>query len=229
MKRHKVLLFLLMIGFTLICTACSIKNISSDDYVKNIETIVDRTSKYTNTNAIGYQYYLPNGVTVSEVNDFNQKLYSHGENYYLYADVVSYYHNVYSPYEEDKDAFISKKIEKNGIQGYVEVNETDGKYFIEMMFNYAKVESLVKKENLKDALNNIAYILTSIKYNDDIIENLLGEKKYNLSDSETYNIFKTKKTTNDNFLKYDEEYGKYDGDEAVDLIEKKEINQDKDN
>ena len=229
MKMRKVLLFLLMVVVTVTCTACSIRNISSDDYIKNIETIVSRTSKYTNTNAIGYQYYLPNGVTVAEVSDYNQRLYSHGENYYLYADIVSYYHNVYSPYKENEDAFISEKIEKDGIQGYVEVNESDGRYFIEMMFNYAKVESLVKKENLKDALNNITYILTSIKYNDDIVENLLGEEKYNLSDGETYNIFKTKKTTNDNFLKYDDEYGKYDGDEAFDLIEKKEIDQNKDN
>ena len=68
---------------------------------------------------------------------------------------------------------------------------------------------------------------------DDLISNeeaiKIGEEKYNLSDGETYNIFKTKKTTNDNFLKYDDEYGKYDGDEAFDLIEKKEIDQNKDN
>ena len=75
----------------------------------------------------------------------------------------------------------------------------------------------------------MAYILSSVKYNDDIVENLLGEEKYNLSDNETYNIFKTKKTTNDNFLKYVDEFDNYDGDDATDLIEKKEIDQDRDN
>ena len=75
----------------------------------------------------------------------------------------------------------------------------------------------------------MSLILSSIKFNDDIVENLLGEKKNSLSENESYNIFETKKTNNDNFLKYDEEYGTYDGDEAKDLIEKKEINRDKDN
>ena len=84
-------------------------------------------------------------------------------------------------------------------------------------------------ESLKDALNNMAYILSSIKYNDDIVENLLGDEKYNLSDNETYNIFKTKKGDNTNFLKYADEFDNYEGDYATDLIEKKEINQDKDN
>ena len=98
-----------------------------------------------------------------------------------------------------------------------------------MMFNYAKIESYVDKNNLKEALGNMAYILSSIKYNDDIIENLLGDEKNNLSESENYNIFKTKKKSSDNFLRYADEYDNYDGDNATDLIEKKEISQDKDN
>ena len=227
MYRHKLLLFLFAFMVLFACTACTIENISSNDYMKNVETIIYRDSKYTNTDAVGYQYYLPNGVTVSEVNDFNQKLISNGEIYYLYADIVSYYHSTAFNYVEDKDAYLSKKFEKNGVQGYIKVNEEGKKYYIEMMYNYAKVEALVKKEDLKDSLNNIAFILSSVKYNDDIVESLIGEEKYNLSDSETYNIFKTKKTTNDNFLKYDDEYGKYEGKDAVDLIEKKEIKQSK--
>ena len=96
-----------------------------------------------------------------------------------------------------------------------------------MMYNYAKIESNVKKSHLNEALSNMAYILSSIKYNDDIVENLLGEEKYNLSDNESYNIFKAKKTTSDNFLKYADEYGNYEGDDAVDVIEKEKINRDK--
>ena len=97
------------------------------------------------------------------------------------------------------------------------------------MFNYAKIESYVKKSNLKDSLNNMAYILSSVKYNDDIVENLLGEEKYNLSENEAYNIFKTKKGSSENFLKYVDEYDNYEGDDAADLIEKKEIDRNKDN
>ncbi len=224
MKLRKVLL-LIFTAFAL--TGCTISNINTKDYMKNINTILSRKNKYTNKNAIGYQYYLPSGVTVTEVNDFNQRLMSKGDIYYLYADVVSYYHKVKNNYKVDKKAYISNKIDYNKKKGYVEVNENDGYYFVEMMFNYAKIESNVKKSHLNEALSNMAYILSSVKYNDDIVENLLGEEKYNLSDNEAYNIFKAKKTTSDNFLKYADEYGNYEGDDAVDLIEKEKIDRDK--
>ena len=224
MKLHKVLL-LIFAAFAL--TGCTVSNINTKDYMKNINTILSRKSKYTNKNAIGYQYYLPSGVTVTEVNDFNQRLMSKGDIYYLYADVVSYYHKVTNKYKVDKKAYISKKINYDKKKGYVEVNENGGYYFVEMMYNYAKIESNVKKSHLNEALSNMAYILSSIKYNDDIVENLLGEEKYNLSDNESYNIFKAKKTTSDNFLKYADEYGNYEGDDAVDVIEKEKINRDK--
>lgn len=229
MNKRKVLLFLLVVITVFCTTACKIVNISSSDYIKNIEAILSRKSKYTNKGAIGFQYFLPNGVSVFEVNDFNQKLLSNGDIYYLYADIVSYYHVVKNSYEENNNAYLSKKFEFNKKEGYVEVNDIGKYYYVEMMFNYAKIESKVKKANLKDALNNMAYILSSIKYNDDIVEQLLGDEKYNLSESEKYNIFETKEVTSDNFLKYDDEYGQYDGKDAADLIEKKEIKQDKDN
>lgn len=224
MRLRKVLL-LIFAAFAL--TGCTVSNINTKDYMKNINTILSRKSKYTNKNAIGYQYYLPSGVVVTEVNDFNQRLMSKGDIYYLYADVVSYYHKVTNKYKVDKKAYISKKINYDKKKGYVEVNENDGYYFVEMMYNYAKIESNVKKSHLNEALSNMAYILSSIKYNDDIVESLLGEEKYNLSDNESYNIFKAKKTTSDNFLKYADEYGNYEGDDAVDVIEKEKINRDK--
>lgn len=226
MKFHKVLVLLLTI---VVLTGCTISNINTKDYMKNINTILSRSSKYTNRNAIGFQYYLPSGVTVTEVNDFNQRLMSNGDIYYLYADVVSYYHRVNMKYDINKKAYISKTLSYDGKYGYLEVNKDKDNYYVEMMFNFAKIESYVKKENLNTALSNMAFILSSVKYNDDVVENLLGDEKYNLSDNETYNIFKTKKKSNDNFLKYVDEYDNYDGDNATDLIEKKEIDQDKDN
>ena len=226
MKLRKLIV---LIALVLVLSGCTVQNINTDDYMKNINTILSRKSRYTNKNAIGYQFYLPDGVIVTEVNDFNQRLMSKGEIYYLYADIVSYYHNIENKYKVDKKAYLSKKISKNGKKGYVEVNKVGDYYYIEMMYNYAKVESYVKKNHLKEALSNMAYILSSVKYNDDIVESLLGEEKYNLSENETYNIIKTKKTTTDNFLKYVDEFDNYDGDDATDLIEKKEIDQDKDN
>ena len=98
-----------------------------------------------------------------------------------------------------------------------------------MMFNYSKIEGYVDKNDLRDSLNNMAYILSSIKYNDKVITNLLGEEKYNLSTNQKYNIFNVKKTNTDAFLKYESEYNTYSGEDASkDLIEKKEIEHDND-
>lgn len=164
-------------------------------------------------------------MSVKKVNDFNQEIMSNGISYYLYADVVSYYYKVDRDYQVDKDAYISEKLDYNGKKGYLEVNKNGDNYFIEMMFNYAKIEASVSEYDLIDSISDISYILSSVKYNNDIIETLIGDKKYDLSDNETYNIFKSKKKDDGNFLDYVNEYDNYDGD-IESLIEKDEIKTD---
>ena len=106
MKIRKLFLFILVL---LTLTGCTIVKINTKDNINNIKTILSRKSKFTNKEAIGYQYYLPNGVISSETSDFNQKLLSDGDIYYLYSDVVSYYHNTLVGYEINKTAYISRK------------------------------------------------------------------------------------------------------------------------
>ena len=94
-----------------------------------------------------------------------------------------------------------------------------------MMFNYAKVEAYVSKYDLIDSISNISYVLSSIKYNKNTIETMLGSGKYDLGENETYNIFETKKTTDGNFLDWVNEYDTYNGDNSSleSLIEQDEI------
>lgn len=220
MRLNKIFLLALIILFS----GCSIVNINTNDYLKNVNNIIKRKSNKVSDNAIGYQFDLPNGVSIVETEDFNQKLKSGNSTYYLYVDMVSYFYKVKNEYKVNNDAFLSSKLSNDKKYGYVEVNKAKGKYYVEMMYNYAKIESYVEEDNLKETLNNMAYILSSIKYNDDIVVNIIGDEKYNLSSDETYNIFKTKKTTTTNFLKYDKDYNTYSGEQAAeDLIEKKEI------
>ena len=225
MLKKKIILFL----FIFLFAGCSVININTDDYLKNINNIIKRDNKYTNNNAIGYQYRLPVGVTKLESNEFNEVLISNNERYYLYADVVSYYYKTENKYKVDKKAFLSSKLSYKDKTGYVEVNKDNGKYYVEMMFNYSKIEGYVEEKDLRDSLNNMAYILSSIKYNNEVIENLLGDEKYNLSENESYDIFHLKKSNTSSFLKYASEYDTYDGEDASkDLIEKKEIERDDD-
>ena len=220
MKLNKIFLLALIILFS----GCTIVNINTNNYLKNVDNIIKRKSNKVTGNAIGYQYDLPNGVSKIETNDFNLKLKSGDSTYYLYVDMVSYYYKVKNTYKVDEDAFLSSKLSNNKKTGYVEVNKEKDKYFVEMMYNYAKMESYVDEDHLKETLNNMAYILSSIKYNDDIVVTLIGDEKYNLSSDENYSIFKTKKVNSTNFLKYDKDYNTYSGEQAAeDLIEKKEI------
>lgn len=218
----KILISLLVL---LLFTGCSIQDISNNDVMKNVDTILSKEIKYSNADAVGYQFYLPSNVNVRRVNDFNQELYSNGISYYLYADVVSYYYKVNEDYTIDDKAYISESLSYNEKNGYIEVNEVEDNYFIEVMYNYAKIEALVPKSELINSISDICYVLSSIKYNDKIIETLIGNKKYDLSDNETYNIFKTKKKSEGNFLEYENEYDNYSGN-IESLIEKDEISQD---
>ena len=223
MRIKKTILFLLIFLFA----GCSVVNINTDNYLDNINNIIKRDNKFTSDNAIGYQYKLPVGVTKLESNEFNEVLLSNNEKYYLYADIVSYYYKVEQTYKVDKKAYLSSKLSNKDKYGYVEVNENNGKYYVEMMYNYSKIESYVDKKDLRNTLNNMAYILSSIKYNDKVIENMLGDEKYNLSANQKYNIFNLKKTNTSQFLKYERDYDTYTGvDASKDLIEKKEIERD---
>jgi hypothetical protein len=223
MRIKKTILFLLIFLFA----GCSVVNINTDNYLENINNIIKRDSKYTSDNAIGYQYKLPIGVTKIESNEFNEVLLSNNTKYYLYADIVSYYYKVLGEYKVDKKAFLSSKISNKDKYGYVEVNENNGKYYVEMMYNYSKIESYVEKKDLRNTLNNMAYILSSIKYNDKVIENILGDEKYNLSANQKYNIFNIKKNNTSQFIKYERDYDTYNGvDASKELIEKKEIERD---
>ena len=206
MNIKKVFIILICVFASI---GCTIQNISDSDIDKNLDVILNKNIKNSNKEAIGYQYYLPSYISTRNVKDFNQELYSNGNTYYLYVDIVSYYH----------------KIKNNYKIGYLEVNEVKGKYYIEMMFNYAKVEAYVSKYDLVDSISSMAYVLSSIKYNKNTIEAMLGSGKYDLGENETYNIFETKKTTDGNFLDWVNEYDTYNGDNSSleSLIEQDEI------
>lgn len=138
-----------------------------------------------------------------DTNEYNDVLYSNGEYYYLYIDIVSYYHNISNEYEENPDAYYSKKIEINDKTGYLEINkQSNGRYFIEFMYNYSKMEVETDFENINDVVLNMTYILSTIKYNDDIIKIMLDDDF--LVSEEKYDIFTSKKDNNE-FLKLEDE------------------------
>lgn len=204
-------LFIILTISTILLTGCTVTRLNN----KSIDEIIDSTilsndsRKLKNTSYDGYSYYLPRELYFVNKNDYNSIMKDiNGNYYYFYTDVVSYYHKIKKKYKEDSNAYYSRKIENKKKFGYFEINEQQDTYYIEAMYNYTKVEAVVKKKNLNDCIVNICMILKTMKYNDKILETTVGENALDYKE-ETYNIFETKKDTS-NFLNYINEFDNVD-------------------
>ena len=186
MKKLIVLLSIV----TILVTGCSINKLDNNDIGKNMKTLMSEKNKLYNVHYEGYKYYLPKGIGFLDKDDYNAILKDRNNNkYYLYVDVISYYHKVENDYEINNDSYYSKKIDYKNKNGYIQIDEVDDKYFIQFVYNYAKIEAYVDEKDLVDVVTNMCIILRSISYNDVVLESLIGENKINYKE-EDYTLFK---------------------------------------
>ncbi len=198
----KIMLLLLLV---VILSGCSIKDISKTDYKSIKAMVLSKKIKNFNTISKGYKYYAPRGIIIENSNEYNDTLRRNRMKYYLFVDIVSYYKKIKFEYVEKDKIYHSEKIGNNG---YLYITKIKGKYFIEMMYNYSKVESYVEEENLDLAINDISVILASIKFNDLLLKKMYEEGGLN-SKEEVFNILSPKEEE-DNLLEAIEEYDKYE-------------------
>ena len=100
---------LLLLSFLLLFCGCSAVRIDTSSINNILDIILSKDNNLYNQVGKGYKYYIPRGVSYMDTNEYNDVLYSNGEYYYLYIDIVSYYHNISNEYEENPDAYYSKK------------------------------------------------------------------------------------------------------------------------
>lgn len=201
---HKFLKLFLLSTLIVLLSGCSLVYIDSES-IDDIVNLLGKKTNLKNVSLEGYSYFLPQGVNLKESIKANSVLYYNGYKMYLYADYLSYYHKVENKYNVSQNSYYSKKFTKNNIDGYLEINEINNKYFIEFMYNYCKIEGYVEKENLNKTLTNMAYILNSVKYNDKVLKSLIGEHYLNYN-SETFNIYKANGSESSNYLDIAEQY-----------------------
>lgn len=205
MKKISIIL-LVMICITTGCTAVRIDTSSIDNIVA---VVLSKENTLYNRIGKGYKYYIPRGVSYIDTNELNDKLYSEGNYYYLYIDAVSYFYKNKVNYNENKDAYYSKKIE-GAKEGYLEINEVDGKYLINFVYNYARIEAMVDKEDINKVILNASYILSTVKFNDNIIALMLNEE-YFTNKEEQYKEFSkdtgnsSEETEEKHFLEYNDD------------------------
>ena len=194
--------FLVVLIAILILIGCS--NIQSKDYDTLISEAASSKYDIVNTYRTGYKYYVPGNMDISNILDYNETLEDSSHKYYFYVDVVSYYNRVIENYEVNPEAYYSKVINYQDKYGYIEINKwKNGKYLLEIMYNYAKIEVIVEESFLKEAVSYAMVILASVKYNNNVLENIVGENVLTSKEIE-FNIFETKKSES-NFLKVSEE------------------------
>ena len=194
----KVLIFILV----LIVSGCTVVRIDTENIDTIVNVILSKDNDLYNQVGSGYKYYIPRGVSYIDTDDLNDKLYSNGSYYYLYVDVISYTNNVEFKYEEKDDIYYSRKISKeDGFKndGYLEiVKQEDGLYHIKFVYNYASIETVVEEENLKLAVLNSAYMLSTIQFNTDVIDLMLDDD-YFTNKEEKYEVFSKNEDSGNNF------------------------------
>jgi hypothetical protein len=170
----------------------------------SIEEVVDngthRTVEVYNKYRQGYKYNLPKGLSIVDNSEYNEVIVSNKYKYFLYVDAVSYHNKIIEKYEENDKSYISMAIDYEDKFGYLEINNVkDDEYLVEIMYNYAKIEVIVNGEDIKVVVANALSILTSVKFNDNILNTLLNEEVSQFKEYE-FNIFETSTTTESDYL-----------------------------
>ena len=198
MKKVVMMLFLLCF-----LTGCTVVRIDTKSIDNITSVILSKENTLYNTIGKGYKYYVPRGVVYIDSNDFNEKLYCNGDYYYLYLDVISYYYKKDFKYVENPELYYSKNIQVDDKKGYLEITQIEDYYLVEFMYNYAKIEALVKEDKINEVVLNATYTLSTIKYNDDVIKLILDED-YFTKKEEQYDIFTSTNNSTSFELEYEE-------------------------
>ena len=196
MKRFVSLLLVFIL------TGCTMVRIDTTNIDNMVDVVLSKDNKLYNHVGKGYKYYIPRGVTYIDTIEFNDKLYSEGNYYYLYIDAISYYYQKEVSYQKSADSYYFKEIDVNGKIGYIDIKEIDGKYLIDFMYNYAHIESLVDKEDINSVILSSSYILSTVKFNNNVIKIMLNEDYFKHKE-EKFELFLNEKE-NENFLEYNE-------------------------
>ena len=199
----KIVSLLLIIFVISICTTgCTAVRIDTSSIDNIIDVVLSKNNTLYNHIGKGYKYYIPRGATYIDTVEFNDKLYSDGDYYYLYIDAISYYYQKEVNHKKSSDSYYYKEIDVDNKKGYVEIKQSGDKYLIEFMYNYARIESLVEKEKINNVILNSSYILSTVKFNNKVIKIMLDEDYFKYKE-EKFELFENDEPK-ENYLEYSE-------------------------
>lgn len=196
---RKNLIPLLMI---LLITGCSKIDSNSTDYINLVNNVLSYNEKEVNTNSNGYKYYKPIGVTTLYDGELNKEFKVDNTSILLYVDIISYYYKNSLNFENSslKSSYYFSSFDV----GYIYIDKLEEDYYLEIVYNYAKIEAYVEEDDLVDIINYSTIILNSIVYNDTLISNMV-ENGISFGGEITYEIDKPS-DSNSRFNEYLQEY-----------------------
>ena len=134
----------------LLLTGCSISKVQDDSFDSVINTVLYKDTNLFNVSLDGYKFYLPRSATVEEKREYNLEIKDKKNIYYLYISPIEYYYKTKVEHKESNNIFYSKNLNYKNYNGYVDITKIDNKYFIEAVYNYAKIETYVSSNDLND-------------------------------------------------------------------------------
>ena len=190
MKNKYIKLIMLIMSVFVLSGCVNVKKDSIEDITNYV---ISNQRKMINHVNRGYKYYVPRGLSVSYKNELNEVIRSSKYEYYLYVDLVSYYNKTELTNEINENIYYSKHIK--GEDGIINITQKDKKYLIQIEYNYARIEVLVNKTDLKMAVSNALIMVSSIDYNDETIRAMLDEGVLSLNEKPV-NVFKNNDENN---------------------------------
>ena len=178
MKNKYIKLIMLIMSVFVLSGCVNVKKDSIEDITNYV---ISNQRKMINHVNRGYKYYVPRGLSVSYKNELNEVIRSSKYEYYLYVDLVSYYNKTELTNEINENIYYSKHIK--GEDGIINITQKDKKYLIQIEYNYARIEVLVNKTDLKMAVSNALIMVSSIDYNDETIRAMLDEGVLSLNET----------------------------------------------
>ena len=144
----------------------------NSNYVEKVYNCLKK-EKITNEVALGYKYYLPKGIKKIKDLDYNQVFLVDDCYLYLYVDIISLFHNKELEILNEDEGYYYDVFEFEGNKGYIKILDSNDEYYLNIIYNYAKIEGYVPKEKINKVITLSSIILNSIEYNRTVIEKIL--------------------------------------------------------
>lgn len=206
-----------IIILTLILTllsACSFKRVDNDSYEDIIKTYIEGNPEKVNQYFGAYKFYLPDGVIIKDKVDNNLHFAFAGESMYMYLDVISHYEKAEDNFEYKLDNGYYLDLQYQDKKGSFTLQQQEDKYYYIYSYNYAKIEGYCKTERINECLINSSKILVSLKYDDKVIESLIGEDQVEFQEK-NIDIFKQQQGQSEDVLSYDQSNNVTEGESLL--------------